>query len=59
LILGEDRAGFKRGGDGGHILEPEAFHEVVGIFLLRNRYGVSIAVARRSYSKGPAHVSLT
>jgi len=55
-ILGEDRAGFQQGGDGVRILEPEALHEVVDVFLLRKRYGASIAIACHTYPKGPAHL---
>ena len=58
LILSEDRAGFQQGGDGGRILEPKALHEVVNISLLRKRYGVSIAIARHPYPKGPAPLPL-
>ena len=59
LILDGDRTGFQRGGDGGHILEPEVLHEVVDIFLLRKRYGVSIAISRHPNPKGPALLPLT
>ena len=58
LTLGEDRTGFQRGGHGGRILEPEALHEVVDIFLLRRRYGVSIVIARHPYPKGLVHLPL-